>query len=190
MVASCCKGTSVTSTTPYSGMLRKVNSNIAFNRVMSTEAKAPFPPFTRETAIQKIRLAEDAWNSQDPDRVKMAYTADSVWRNRDTFLKGRKEIRDFLQIKWNQEQDYRLIKELWAFTENRIAVRFCYEYHNGKNEWFRAHGNENWEFDQDGLMAFRYASINDQPIDKSERKFCWPSGMRPEDHPDLSELGL
>lgn len=154
------------------------------------EIKPPLPPFTRESAIQKIRAAEDAWNSKDPDRVKMAYTVDSVWRNRSTFLRGRDEIRDFLTGKWEREQDYRLIKELWAFTDNRIAVRFCYEYHNDQGEWFRAYGNENWEFDEHGLMKFRHASINDVPIANEERKFHWPSGRRPDDHPGLTELGM
>ena len=157
---------------------------------MLTEQKPPVPPFTFETAIQKARMAEDAWNSQNPDKVKMAYTPDSVWRNRSTFLKGRDEIRDFLQGKWEKEQEYRLIKEVWAYTGNKIAVRFAYEYHNEQGEWFRAYGNENWEFDENGLMAFRHASINDVPIQESERKFHWPQGRRPDDHPGLSELGL
>lgn len=160
-------------------------------RLMSTETKPPLPPFTKESAIKKIRMAEDAWNSQDPDKVKMAYTESSVWRNRDTFLQGRDEIRSFLNGKWDREQDYRLIKELWSYNDNRIAVRFCYEYHNADGEWFRAHGNENWEFDEDGLMAFRHASINDVKIDEKDRKFFWPDGaVRPSDHPGLSELGL
>ncbi|KAL7559580.1 hypothetical protein ACA910_006987 [Epithemia clementina (nom. ined.)] len=143
-----------------------------------------------ETAVLKTRMAEDAWNSQDPDKVKMAYTPDSVWRNRSTFLKGRDEIREFLKDKWEREQEYRLIKEVWAYTGNKIAVRFAYEFHNDQGEWFRAYGNENWEFNEHGLMAFRHASINDVPIDKSERKFFWPKGRRPDDHPSLSELGL
>jgi nuclear transport factor 2 (NTF2) superfamily protein len=153
-------------------------------------ARPPFPPFTEETAIQKIRAAEDAWNSKDPDRVKMAYTVDTVWRNRSQFLRGREEVREFLRGKWEKERDYRLIKELWAYTGNRIAVRFCYEYHNGAGEWFRACGNENWEFDAKGLMKTRHASINDVPISESERKFHWPSGSRPLDHPGLTDLGL
>jgi len=157
---------------------------------MSTETKPPLPPFTRETAIQKIRLAEDAWNSKDPDKVKMAYTSHSVWRNRSTFLQGRDEIRQFLDQKWKREQDYQLIKELWAYTDNRIAVRFAYEYHNDNGEWFRAYGNENWEFDENGLMAVRHASINDVSIQPEDRKFHWPAGRRPDDHPGLSELGL
>jgi uncharacterized protein len=170
--------------------------------------KPPLPPFTRETAIQKIRMAEDAWNSQDPDRVKMAYTENSVWRNRSTFVTGRDEIRQLLVAKWQREQDYRLIKELWAYTDNRIAVRFCYEYsmpaaskeesknNNDDNdnitkEWFRAYGNENWEFDENGLMAFRHASINDVAIKEADRKFHWTTGSsRPLEHPGLTELGL
>jgi len=157
----------------------------------AAEVKPPVPPFTEETAIRKIRMAEDAWNSQDPDRVKMAYTEDTAWRNRSTFLKGRDEVRKFLEGKWERELDYRLIKELWAYTGNRIAVRFCYEYRHGESgEWFRAHGNENWEFDDRGLMKFRHASINDVPISEEDRKFRWPKGRRPDDHPGLSELGL
>jgi hypothetical protein len=152
--------------------------------------RPPFPPFSEETAIQKIRAAEDAWNSKDPDRVKMAYTIDTVWRNRSQFLSGRDQVRDFLQGKWEKERDYRLIKELWAFTGNRIAVRFCYEYHNDAGEWFRAYGNENWEFDSNGLMKTRHASINDVAILESERRFRWPSGERPLDHPGLTDLGL
>jgi uncharacterized protein len=162
--------------------------------------KPPLPPFTRETAIQKIRMAEDAWNSQDPDRVKMAYTENSVWRNRSVFVTGRDEIRNLLIGKWQREQDYRLIKELWAYTDNRIAVRFCYEYSmpssnknddNNDKEWFRAYGNENWEFDENGLMAFRHASINDVAIKEADRKFHWQTGSaRPADHPGLTELGL
>jgi nuclear transport factor 2 (NTF2) superfamily protein len=157
---------------------------------MSSETKPPLPPFSRETAIQKIRLAEDAWNSQDPDRVKMAYSKDTVWRNRSTFLQGRDQVREFLSGKWEREQDYRLIKELWAFTDDRIAVRFCYEYHNDAGEWYRAHGNENWQFNEQGLMTHRHASINDVPIQASERKFHWPEGPRPAEHPGLSDLGL
>lgn len=154
------------------------------------EQKPPVPPFTMETAIQKTRMAEDAWNSQDPDRVKMAYTSDSVWRNRSTFLRGRDEIRAFLSDKWQKEQDYRLIKEVWACSGHKIAVRFAYEYHNDRGEWFRAYGNENWEFDDHGFMAVRHASINDVPITESDRKFFWPKGRRPDDHPGLTELGL
>ena len=154
------------------------------------EFRPPAPPFTNESAVQKIRAAEDAWNSQDPDRVKMAYTVNTVWRNRSEFVTGRDAVRAFLQGKWDRELDYRLIKELWAYTDDRIAVRFCYEYRNGEGNWFRAYGNENWQFDANGLMMVRHASINDVPIAESERKFHWPSGPRPSDHPSLTELGL
>ncbi|MBL1263005.1 DUF1348 family protein [Methylomicrobium sp. RS1] len=154
------------------------------------EPRPPFPPFTRETATQKVRMAEDAWNNRDPERVALAYTADSRWRNRAEFPVGREQIIEFLTRKWQTELEYRLIKELWAFEGNRIAVRFAYEWHNRQNEWFRSYGNENWEFDENGLMRRRYASINDLPIQASERKFHWPQGRRPDDHPGLSELGL
>ena len=160
------------------------------------EQKPPFPPFTRETAIQKVRMAEDGWNSRDPQRVSMVYTPDSQWRNRAEFPKGRAQIVEFLSRKWAKELDYRLIKELWAFTDNRIAVRFAYEWHddaelkNGKTQWFRSYGNENWQFDANGLMELRYASINDLPITEAERKFFWPLGRRPDYHASLSELGL
>jgi nuclear transport factor 2 (NTF2) superfamily protein len=154
------------------------------------ETRPPCPPFTRETAIQKVRMAEDAWNSRDPQRVALAYTPDSRWRNRAVFPRGRAEIVAFLTQKWATEQDYRLIKELWAFTGNRIAVRFAYEWYDGTGAWFRSYGNENWEFDEHGLMALRFASINDLPIGEHERKFHWPLGRRPDDHPSLSELGL
>ena len=157
---------------------------------MSNEQRPPLPPFTREDAIRKVRMAEDGWNSRDPDRVAMAYTPDSRWRNRAEFPRGREEIREFLARKWEREQEYRLIKELWAHSDNRIAVRFAYEYRNAAGEWFRAYGNENWEFDENGLMRERHASINDLPIDESERLFRWPQGRRPDDHPGLSELGL
>lgn len=158
---------------------------------MSTsEARPPFPPFNRDTAIQKVRMAEDAWNSRDPARVTLAYSRDSRWRNRAEFPQGRTEIQQFLQRKWARELDYRLIKELWAYQDNRIAVRFAYEWHNAEGEWFRSYGNENWEFDEQGLMRLRYASINDLPISEAERKFHWPAGRRPDDHPGLSELGL
>lgn len=159
---------------------------------MDTETKPPLPPFTRETAIQKIRMAENAWNSKNPDKVKMAYSPDTTWRNRDKFFHGREQVAAFLHEKWNQEHNYRLIKELWAFTDNRIAVRFCYEYDNAQGDWFRAHGNENWLFDPQGLMQERHASINDVPILESERQFRWvtPDNVRPEDHPGLSDLGL
>lgn len=161
----------------------------------TTEIRPPIPPFTRETAIQKVRMAEDGWNSRDPQRVSMVYTPDSQWRNRAEFPKGRAQIVEFLTHKWAKELEYRLIKELWVFTDNRIAVRFVYEWHddavnNGKPNWFRSYGNENWQFDVNGLMELRYASINDLPISESERKFFWPLGRRPDDHASLSELGL
>lgn len=148
------------------------------------------PPFTRETAIQKIRLAEDGWNSRDPQRVSLAYTPDSIWRNRAEFPRGRAQIVEFLTRKWTRELDYRLIKELWAFGDDRIAVRFAYEWRDDSGQWFRSYGNENWEFDGEGLMQRRFASINDLPIKESERKFFWPLGRRPDDHPGLSDLGL
>ncbi len=154
------------------------------------EQKPPFPPFTIETAKQKVRMAEDGWNSRDPEKVAMAYTTDSRWRNRSDFPVGREQIKSFLQKKWQREMEYRLVKELWAFTENRIAVRFAYEWHDESGQWFRSYGNENWEFDENGLMKTRYASINDLKINESERKLRWPQGRRPDDHPSLSELGL
>ncbi|MDP4034148.1 MAG: nuclear transport factor 2 family protein [Pseudorhodobacter sp.] len=154
------------------------------------QARPPLPPFTRETAIQKVRMAEDAWNSRDPGRVSLAYTEDSRWRNRAEFPLGRTEIVAFLTRKWAREIEYRLIKELWAFAENRIAVRFAYEWRDAAGNWFRSHGNENWEFDAQGLMQLRFASINDQPITEHDRKFRWPQGPRPADHPGLSALGL
>lgn len=158
---------------------------------MTTEApRAPLPPFTKETAILKVRLAEDGWNSRDPAKVALAYTSDSKWRNRAEFPQGRKEIEQFLTRKWNKELDYRLIKELWAYTDNRIAVRYVYEYHDDSGHWFRAYGNENWEFDENGYMANRHASINEKPIHEDERLFRWPLGRRPDDHPGLSDLGL
>lgn len=153
-------------------------------------SRPPFPPFTEETAKQKVRLAEDVWNSRDPAKVSLAYTQDSYWRNRAEFVRGREAIVGFLTRKWTRELDYRLIKELWAFTGNRIAVRFAYEYRDDSGNWFRAYGNENWEFDADGLMARRLASINEHPIAESERKFHWPIGRRPDDHPGLSDLGF
>jgi hypothetical protein len=156
----------------------------------NNEARPPFPPFTRETAAQKVRMAEDGWNGRNPERVALAYTMDSQWRNRAEFPVGREQILAFLTQKWAKEKQYRLIKELWAFEGNRIAVRFAYEWHNDNGDWFRSYGNENWEFDQYGLMARRYASINDLPIKESERKFHWPLGRRPDDHPGLSDLGL
>ena len=156
----------------------------------SSESRPPFPPYTRETAIQKVRGAEDAWNSRDPQKVSLAYSIDSRWRNRSEFISGRNEIVAFLTRKWNKELDYRLIKELWAFTENRIAVRFAYEWHDDSGHWYRSYGNENWEFNENGLMAFRHASINDLPIQESDRKYHWPLGRRPDDHPSLSDLGF
>ena len=156
----------------------------------SEEARPPFPPFNRETAIQKVRMAEDGWNSRDPARVSMAYTTESKWRNRSEFPQGREEIVQFLTRKWEREKEYRLIKELWAFEGDRIAVRFAYEWHDAEGQWFRSYGNENWEFDSHGLMKLRYASINDLAISESDRKFHWPQGRRPDDYPGLSELGL
>lgn len=153
-------------------------------------SRPPFPPFTQETAAQKARTAEDAWNSRDPDKVALAYTPDSEWRNRAEFFSGREAIAQFLQRKWAREIEYRLIKEVWAFTESRIAVRFAYEWRDDSNNWFRSYGNENWEFDSEGLMRRRLASINDQAITEGDRKFRWPQGRRPDDHPGLSELGL
>jgi nuclear transport factor 2 (NTF2) superfamily protein len=150
--------------------------------------RPPVPPFTRETAIQKVRLAEDGWNTRDPEKVALAYTPDSRWRNRSEFINGRTEIIAFLKRKWALELEYRLIKELWAFAGNRIAVRFAYECHNPSGQWFRAYGNENWEFDDEGLMRVRHASINDLPIQEADRKYRWPLGRRPDDHPGLSEL--
>jgi nuclear transport factor 2 (NTF2) superfamily protein len=155
-----------------------------------SEQRPPLPPFTRESAIQKVRAAEDGWNSRDPQKVSLAYSPDSVWRNRSDFVNGREEIVEFLARKWRREQDYRLIKEIWAYSDNRIAVRFAYEWHDDSGNWFRSYGNENWEFDENGLMRKRFASINDLPITESERLFHWPQGRRPDDHPGLSELGL
>lgn len=153
-------------------------------------SRPPLPPFTNETAIQKVRMAEDAWNTRNPQRVAQAYTVDSQWRNRTELPKGREQIEEFLQRKWARELDYRLIKEIWTFADNRIAVRFAYEWHDDSAHWFRSYGNENWEFDAHGLMRRRFANINDQPIAESERKYHWPLGPRPADHPSLSELGL
>ncbi|MFC0409001.1 nuclear transport factor 2 family protein [Roseomonas elaeocarpi] len=153
-------------------------------------SRPPFPPFSPETAAQKARLAEDAWNSRDPERVSLAYTEDSCWRNRAEFITGREEITAFLARKWRRELDYRLIKEVWAHDGNRIAVRFAYEWHDDSGQWFRSYGNENWKFDGAGLMSHRHASINDLPIRTEDRKFHWPLGRRPDDHPGLSELGL
>jgi nuclear transport factor 2 (NTF2) superfamily protein len=153
-------------------------------------ARPPVPPFTHETAVQKVRLAEDAWNTRDPEKVAAAYTETSQWRNRAEFITGRAAIQDFLARKWARELEYRLIKELWAFDGDRIAVRFAYEWHDDSGNWFRSYGNENWEFDAEGLMRRRYASINDLPIAETERLYSWPQGRRPDDHPGLSDLGL
>ena len=153
-------------------------------------ARPPLPPFTRETAAEKVRLAEDGWNSRNPERVSLAYTEDSEWRNRAEFVKGREAIVGFLTRKWARELEYRLIKELWAFDGNRIAVRFAYEWRDDSGNWFRSYGNENWEFDEDGLMQRRLACINDLPIQEADRKFHWSQGRRPDDHPSLSDLGL
>ncbi|MBI3350191.1 MAG: nuclear transport factor 2 family protein [Burkholderiales bacterium] len=152
--------------------------------------KPPLPPFTHESAVQKVRLAEDAWNSRDPDRVVGVYTDDTVWRNRAEFPVGREQVHGFLVRKWARELDYRLIKELWAYGDHRIAVRFAYEWHDDSGHWYRSYGNENWEFTAEGLMAWRFASINDLPIAAADRLFFWPLGRRPDDHPSLSELGL
>jgi len=153
-------------------------------------SRPPLPPFTQETAVQKVRLAEDGWNTRNPEKVSLAYTVDSRWRNRAEFLHGRQQIVAFLSRKWTGELDYRLIKELWAFHGNRIAVRFAYEYHDDSGNWFRAYGNENWEFDELGLMYARHASINDLAISEADRKFGWTLGRRPDGHPGLSTLGL
>jgi len=158
---------------------------------MSTiEPRPPLPPFTLETATQKVRLAEDAWNSKDPVKVSLAYTPDTRWRNRNEFCVGRGQVVELLERKWHKEQDYRLIKEIWAFGASRIAVRFAYEWHDPFGHWFRSYGNENWEFAANGLMAVRHASINDLAIGEADRKFRWPSGRRPDDHPGLSALDL
>lgn len=157
---------------------------------MTDESKPPFPPFDQDAAVKKVRLAEDAWNSRDPERIALAYTRESQWRNRSDFISGRQEIIAFLQRKWNRELDYRLIKELWIASGDRIAVRFAYEWHDDAGHWFRSYGNENWEFSESGLMTRRLASINDLPIKESERKYHWPLGRRPDEHPSLSELGL
>ena len=154
------------------------------------EPRPPLPPFTRETAMQKVRMAEDGWNSRDPQRVALVYTPDSRWRNRAEFIHGRDEIVAFLTRKWARELDYRLIKELWAFTDDRICVRFAYEWRDDSGHWYRSYGNENWEFADNGLMRRRHASINDLPITETERLFLWPLGRRPDDHPGLSDLGL
>lgn len=153
-------------------------------------SKPPLPPFTEETAIQKIRMAEDAWNSRDPDKIVLVYTHDTKWRNRNEFPVGRDDVHALLTRKWQRELGYRLIKELWAYTNNRIAVRFAYEWHDDSGQHYRSYGNENWQFNTQGLMEYRHASINDLVIEESERKFHWPLGRRPDDHPGLSELGL
>jgi nuclear transport factor 2 (NTF2) superfamily protein len=155
-----------------------------------TAARPPLPPFTRESAIEKVRLAEDGWNTRDAAKVSLAYSLDTRWRNRAEFANGRDEARAFLERKWNKELEYRLIKELWAFTDNRIAVRYAYESRDDSGNWYRSYGNENWEFGPDGLMVNRFACINDLPIKEEERKFRWPLGRRPDDHPGLSDLGL
>lgn len=155
-----------------------------------SSTRPPLPPFTRETAIEKVRLAEDGWNSRNPQKVALAYTEDTQWRNRAEFVNNRAQAQAFLERKWRKELDYRLIKELWAFSDNRIAVRYAYEWHDDSGNWFRSYGNENWEFNEDGLMARRFACINDLPIEEAERKFHWPQGRRPDEHPGLSDLGL
>ena len=157
---------------------------------MTDESKPPFPPFDEETATKKVRLAEDAWNSKDPEKISLAYTKNSQWRNRNEFISGREAIVIFLQNKWKKELEYRLIKELWATSGNKIAVRFAYEWHDSEDNWFRSYGNENWKFTKSGLMQLRFASINDLSIMESERKFHWPLGRRPDEHPSLSELNL
>lgn len=153
-------------------------------------SRPPLPPFTEATAIEKVRLAEDGWNSRDAAKVATAYTLNTKWRNRTQFANNRAEAQDFLTGKWIKEQEYRLIKELWAFTGNRIAVRYAYEWHDDSGNWFRSYGNENWEFAEDGLMQNRFACVNDLPIKEEDRKFLWPLGCRPDDHPSLSDLGL
>ena len=171
-------------------VLRSFITNRSERIRMTENSRPPVPPFTEETAVQKVRMAEDGWNSRDPEKVSLAYTVDSTWRNRAEFISGRKEIIEFLKRKWAKELDYRLIKEMWAFRENRIAVRFAYEWHDDAGNWFRSFGNENWEFDQNGQMKRRIASINDLPIKEGDRKYRWPLGRRPDDHPGLSDLGL
>lgn len=155
-----------------------------------TSTRPPLPPFTQASAIEKVRMAEDGWNSRDPAKVALAYTTDTRWRNRAEFVAGREQAQAFLERKWNKELEYRLIKELWSFTENRIAVRYAYEWRDDSGNWFRSYGNENWEFAADGLMAKRYACINDMPITEAQRLFRWPLGRRPDEHPGLTELGL
>ena len=163
----------------------------AIIRGFASESRPPVPPFSYDDAVQKVRMAENAWNTQDPHKVSLAYTVDTEWRNRSQFVKGRQQVQEFLSTKWEREKEYRLIKEIWCHGTDRIAVRFCYEYQNDKGEWYRAHGNENWEFDEHGLMKNRHASINDVPISESDRLFHWEPGQpRPDDHPGLSDLGL
>ena len=164
-------------------------SSIAESHLL-VKAKPPLPPFTKDSATLKVRMAEDAWNSRDPERVSLVYTEDTTWRNRTEFLSGRSEVKKFLERKWAKELDYRLIKELWTFMDNRIAVRFAYEWHDDKNNWYRSYGNENWEFNEQGFMMNRIASINDLPISEADRKFFWPLGRRPDDHQSLSYLGF
>ena len=180
--------------TKNSGMLSHKHNHLApLKEYLMTTIQAtrpPLPPFTRESAIQKVRLAEDGWNSRDAAKVALAYSIDTNWRNRSEFIKGREEAQRFLERKWNKEHEYRLIKELWAFDGNHIAVRYAYEWKDDSGNWFRSYGNENWEFNPDGLMVNRYASLNDVPIKESERLFHWPLGRRPDDHPGLSALGL
>ncbi|MDC0737214.1 nuclear transport factor 2 family protein [Cognatishimia sp. SS12] len=154
------------------------------------QPRPPVPPFSYDDAVKKVRMAEDGWNGRDPAKVALAYTPDTKWRNRSQFLNGRAEVEAFLTEKWRTENGYRLIKEIWAYGPNRIAVRFCYEWHDETGQWYRAHGNENWQFDENGLMAERHASINDVPIDDKDRLFLWPQGRRPDDHPGLTALGL
>lgn len=157
---------------------------------MSDESRPPFPPFDDAAARQKVRMAEDGWNGRNPGKVAMAYTADTQWRNRNEFPSGREQVKEFLQAKWAKEHEYRLIKELWAYQGDRIAVRFAYEWHDDAGQWYRSYGNENWRFDENGLMSERHASINDMAIDEKDRKFLWQQGRRPDDHPGLSDLGL
>jgi len=156
----------------------------------NNEVRPPLPPFTRESAIEKVRLAEDGWNTRDAEKVSLAYSLDTKWRNRAEFTNGREEAKEFLARKWKKELEYRLVKELWAFTDNRIAVRYAYEWRDDSGNWFRSYGNENWEFGPDGLMERRFSCINDMPIKESERKFHWPLGRRPDDHPSLSDMGM
>jgi nuclear transport factor 2 (NTF2) superfamily protein len=167
-----------------------MNTKIPNDGAAVSAARPPLPPFTQESATRKVRLAEDAWNSRDPEKVALAYTPDSRWRNRSEFINGRAEIVAFLKRKWAKELEYRLIKELWAFSGDRIAVRFAYEWHDDAGNWFRSYGNENWEFAGDGLMRLRFASINDLPINESDRKYHWPQGRRPDTHPGLNDLGF